>query len=251
MRTSHGVRRPTSTSRLGPNRCRINDQDIFLRIFIRFRAGICPYHFPNAQFPRGSEALNQWWRQQTPDTAPTTDAVAAAAVATMFDQIGPAVLITHSASGVYGWETATQSKHLRLCARHAGVPIGCGSPASSSGSLGPDHRDAYLASRFPEAHKNPDRDYLGRQFPDRRTAALALSGHRDLARAHHHGAEVRRSNQRARRPPLSDASSDIGIHGNSHFAFASTSRRIRRCHSPFRDAASGIISNSAAAGVRP
>ena len=169
-----------------------------------------PNYFPNAQFPRGSEALNQWWRQQTPDTAPTTDAVATAAVATMFDQIGPAVLITHSASGVYGWETATQSKmyrHLRLCARHAGVPIGCGSRSSSSGSLGPDHRDAYLASRFPEAHKNPDRDYLGRQFPDRRTAALALSRHRDLARAHHHGAEVRRSNQRARRPPLSDASS--------------------------------------------
>ena len=26
---------------------------------------------------------------------------------------------------------------------------------------------------------------------------------------------------------------DIGIHGNSHFAFASTSKRIRRCHSPF------------------
>ena len=31
------------------------------------------------------------------------------AVATMFDEIGPAVLLTHSAGGVYGWETATKA----------------------------------------------------------------------------------------------------------------------------------------------
>ena len=74
--------------------------------------GIWPDYFPNAQFPRGEAALNQWWRQQTPDTAPASDAVVTAAVAAAFKGIGPAVLLTHSASGVYGWETAIQSRDV-------------------------------------------------------------------------------------------------------------------------------------------
>jgi hypothetical protein len=81
-------------------------------IFIRFRVGIWPDYFPNAQFPRGEAALNQWWRQQTPDTAPASDAVVTAAVAAAFDEIGPAVLLTHSAGGVYGWETAIRSRNV-------------------------------------------------------------------------------------------------------------------------------------------
>jgi len=42
-------------------------------IFIRFRIGIWPNYFPGVQFSQDPEALNQWWRQQTPDTAPTSN----------------------------------------------------------------------------------------------------------------------------------------------------------------------------------
>src|SRR5208337_3008901 len=86
-------------------------------------------------------ALNQWWRQQTPDTATTTDAVATAAVATMFDQIGPAILLTHSAGGVYGWETATQSSNVIAIYAYEPVtqvfPVGQVPPPEPAGPLGP------------------------------------------------------------------------------------------------------------------
>jgi hypothetical protein len=82
-------------------------------IFIRFRIGIWPNYFPGVQFSQDPEALNQWWRQQTPDTAPTSNDVATDPVAALFDQIGPAVLLTHSASGVLGWITATKSANVR------------------------------------------------------------------------------------------------------------------------------------------
>ncbi len=35
-------------------------------IFIRFRLGIWPDYFPGVQFSHSPEALNQWYRQQTP-----------------------------------------------------------------------------------------------------------------------------------------------------------------------------------------
>ena len=79
-------------------------------IFIRFRIGIWPNYFPGVQFSQDPEALNQWWRQQTPDTAPTSNDVVTDPVAALFDQIGPAVLLTHSASGVLGWITATKER---------------------------------------------------------------------------------------------------------------------------------------------
>ena len=82
-------------------------------IFIRFRIGIWPNYFPGVQFSHDPEALDQWWRQQTPDTAPTSNDVATGPVAAMFDQIGPAVLLTHSASGVLGWITATKSANVK------------------------------------------------------------------------------------------------------------------------------------------
>ncbi len=82
-------------------------------IFIRFRLGIWPNYFPNAQFSHDPEALNQWWRQQTPDTAATSNAVATDAPAALFNKIGPSVLLTHSASGVLGWITATKSANVK------------------------------------------------------------------------------------------------------------------------------------------
>jgi hypothetical protein len=91
-------------------------------IFIRFRIGIWPNYFPGVQFSHDPEALNQWFRQQTPDTAPTNSTVATDPIATMFNQIGPAVLVTHSASGVLGWITGTKSANVKGIASYE--PVG-------------------------------------------------------------------------------------------------------------------------------
>jgi hypothetical protein len=102
-------------------------------IFIRFRLGIWPNYFPNVQFSHDPEALNQWWRQQTPDTAPTSNDVATNAPAALFNKIGPAVLLTHSASGVLGWITATKSDNVKGIYAYEPVqavfPVGMAPPA--------------------------------------------------------------------------------------------------------------------------
>jgi len=81
--------------------------------FNTFRIGIWPNYFPGVQFPRDPEALNQYFRQMTPDTGPLDLDVTTAAVVALFDRIGPAILVTHSHSGGMGWRTAIRSRHVR------------------------------------------------------------------------------------------------------------------------------------------
>jgi hypothetical protein len=87
-----------------------------------FRLGIwtppdAPRFFPNVQFPRTAEAIDQYWRQITPNTAPEPRDVATrelqgGTVAKLFEKIGPGVLLTHSNSGQYGWVTAMKVPNL-------------------------------------------------------------------------------------------------------------------------------------------
>lgn len=91
-------------------------------IFVRFRIGIWPDYFPGVQFSRDPEALNQWWRQQTPDTGPGGTALISDAVAALFGKIGPAVLVSHSASGLPGWLTRTKSDNVKAIVSYE--PVG-------------------------------------------------------------------------------------------------------------------------------
>lgn len=83
------------------------------RHFDHFRVGVWPNYFPGVQFPRGPEALNQYFRQMTPDTGPFDLEVVSDALAALFDKIGPAILVTHSQSGGSGWLTAIKSQNVR------------------------------------------------------------------------------------------------------------------------------------------
>jgi hypothetical protein len=138
-------------------------------IFIRFRVGIWPDYFQNAQFPRGEAALNQWWRQQTPDTAPASDALVTTAVAAAFDDIGPAVLLTHSASGVYGWETAIRSPNVVAVYSYEPVtqvfPDGQVPDPVPSGPLGAVTGTAVPLSDFMKLTRIPIEIVWGDNFP--------------------------------------------------------------------------------------
>jgi pimeloyl-ACP methyl ester carboxylesterase len=48
-----------------------------------------------------------------PNTGPFDAEVNAAAVAALFDKIGPAILVTHSQSGGLGWRTAVKNRNVR------------------------------------------------------------------------------------------------------------------------------------------
>lgn len=83
------------------------------RWFNIFRVGVWPDYFPGVQFSRDPEALNQYFRQMTPDTGPIDVEVNASAVAALFEKIGPGILVTHSHSGGMGWRTAAKSRNVR------------------------------------------------------------------------------------------------------------------------------------------
>lgn len=76
--------------------------------------GKAPYFFPGVQFPRTPDAVEQFFRQQTPDTGiePRDNAYRKVMGRTMnelLEQTGPAILVTHSNSGQYGWATGIEA----------------------------------------------------------------------------------------------------------------------------------------------
>lgn len=91
--------------------------------FVTFRFGSSYLnYFPNTQFP--ADSLEQYLRQKVPSVmtvfpdviAPALSPVpgiAADALAALFDRIGPAILVTHSQSGLVGWLAATKSSNIK------------------------------------------------------------------------------------------------------------------------------------------
>lgn len=81
--------------------------------FGTFRVGIWPDYFPGVQFSKDPEALNQYFRQMTPNVGPYDPEVNSDAFAALFNKIGPAVFVTHSQGGGLGWLTVAKSPNVR------------------------------------------------------------------------------------------------------------------------------------------
>lgn len=67
--------------------------------FGQFRLGVWPDFFERTQFARGDKALDQFFRQMTPNTGPYDAGVISDAIAALFDKIGSGILVTHSQGG--------------------------------------------------------------------------------------------------------------------------------------------------------
>jgi hypothetical protein len=78
-----------------------------------FRLGAWPEFYKDVQFSKDPEALNQFFRQMTPNTGPYNAEVNIAAVSELFNEIGRGILITHSQSGGPGWRTAIKNDNIR------------------------------------------------------------------------------------------------------------------------------------------
>lgn len=193
-------------------------------IFIRFRIGIWPNYFPGVQFSSDPGALDQWWRQQTPDTANTSNDVATAAIVALFDKIGPAVLLTHSASGVLGWITASQSANVKAVYAYEPItqvfPEGQVPPPVPAGPLGPITGTPIPLADFMNLTKIPIQVIWGDNFP---TANQSASVYPDIEiwqgriiMAQQFVDLVNSYGGNARLTHLPD----IGIRGNTHFAMS-------------------------------
>lgn len=78
-----------------------------------FRVGVWPDYFPGVQFSKEPEALNQYFRQLTPNIGPINMEVNIRASSALANRIGPLILVTHSHAGGLGWATAMTNRNVR------------------------------------------------------------------------------------------------------------------------------------------
>lgn len=78
-----------------------------------FRLGAYPNFYPNVQFSKDTQALNQFYRQSVPNTGPYDAQLNIDAVSTLFNKIGQGILLTHSQSGGPGWRTAIKNENVK------------------------------------------------------------------------------------------------------------------------------------------
>jgi len=73
-----------------------------------------PTFYPGVQFPTDDPtALDEFYRIQTPEfDAPENEEVETDALAVLLDEIGPAIMVTHSSTGIRGWITAIKSANV-------------------------------------------------------------------------------------------------------------------------------------------
>ncbi len=90
-------------------------------------------------------------------------------MAALFNEIGPAVLLTHSASGVLGWVTGTKSANVKAIYAYEPVtqvfPEGQVPPPEPSGPLGPITGTAIPLADFLKLTKIPIEIVWGDNFP--------------------------------------------------------------------------------------
>lgn len=128
----------------------------------------------NSQFPEGEDALDQFFRQMTPDTGMDSangdqsidNAVVAQAVAAAIDEVyemtgKESILVTHSQGGGPGWETAIYTEHIAAI-----IAVEPGGAAAVDSEV----YDALLEQNIPIAFYYGD--YIGEEYTDIPAAAM-------------------------------------------------------------------------------
>jgi len=186
-----------------------------------FRIGMWPNYFEGVQFPRGDDALNQYFRAMTPNTGPFDIEVTSDAVSALFNKIGPGVLVTHSQGGGPGWRTAIKNPNVRaVVAYEPGsafmFPEGEVPPPMPSGT-GPLAGVAVPLSEFMQLTKIPIVIYFGDNIPEQPSANPGQDNWRvrlAMARLFRDAVNRHRGDVTLVHLP------EIGIRGNTHFPFS-------------------------------
>ena len=189
--------------------------------FGTFRLGIWPDFFPGVQFSRDHEAINQYFRQITPDTGPLDPALNSETVTALFKKIGPGILVTHSHAGGMGWRVAARSSNVRAIVSYepgSGFIFPEGEVPPPMPSAGGTLQAANVPlSEFMALTKIPIIIYYGDNIPAQPIANPGQDGWR-----------VRLAMARLWRDAVNSRGGDvtvvhlpeIGIRGNTHFPFS-------------------------------
>lgn len=189
--------------------------------FNMFRIGNWPDFFPGVLFSRDLEALNQFFRQITPNTGPFDVGVISDAIVALFEKIGPGILVTHSQGGGVGWITAIKSQNVRAVIAYE---PGSGFvfpedeiPSPMPSSAGPLEAVGVPLPDFMQLTKIPVIIYYGDNIPEHRSTNPGQDMWRvRLAMAKLWTDAVNRRGGDVTLLHLPE----IGIHGNTHFPFS-------------------------------
>jgi hypothetical protein len=189
--------------------------------FNTFRVGIWPEYFPGVQFSKDPEALNQYFRQMTPNVGPYDPEVNSDAFAALFNKIGPAVLVTHSQGGGLGWLTVLKTGNVRGIVSYepgSGFLFPEGEvPEALSSSGGTLEATGVPMAELKKLTKIPIVIYYGDFIPEKPSDNPGQDGWRvrlEMARKwrdtiNRHGGDVTVVHL-----------PEVGIRGNTHFPFS-------------------------------
>jgi hypothetical protein len=187
--------------------------------FTRFRIGLWPDYYPGVQFPRDAASLEHWLRQSGAANGPGSQTVSVAAGVALFAKLGPSVLVNHSAGGLPGWITASQSANVKGIVSYEPVgfvfPEG-EVPAPIATPLGPVVGTPMALTDFEKLTKIPIQVVYGDNIPETVNPvpgpdlwrARRIMAREFVATVNRHGGDA----QFLSLP-------DIGVHGNTHFIF--------------------------------
>ena len=187
-----------------------------------FRIGVWPVYFQGVQFAKDPETLNQYFRSMTPNIGGFDSNVITDAVSDLFSKTGPAILVTHSHSGGFGWSTAIKNQNVRAIVSYepgSGFLFPEGEvPAPIESSAGALQAVGISKEEFLKLTKIPIIIYYGDNIPAKldpsNPGADGWRARLEMARlwrdaVNRHGGDVTVVHL-----------PDIGIKGNTHFPFS-------------------------------
>jgi hypothetical protein len=175
------------------------------------------------RFSQDPEALNQYFRQITPNTGPFDLGVMSDAMAALFDKIGPGILVTHSHGGGIGWFSAMKTSNIKAIASYepgSNFPFPEGEvPAPMPSSAGALEAVSEPRADFVKLTKIPIVIYYGDYIPGEPSTNPGQDGWRvRLAMARLWAATVNKHGGDVTVVHLPE----IGVYGNTHFPFSDT-----------------------------
>jgi hypothetical protein len=189
--------------------------------FNTFRVGVWPEYNEGVQFAKDSSTLNQYFRSMTPNIGPIDYAVNTDAASAIFDQIGPAILVTHSHSGGMGWITRTKNENVKAIVSYEPgsmfiFPEG-EVPTPIESSAGALEAEAVPMDQFMKLTKIPIIIYYGDFIPEKLSPNTGADGWR-----------ARLAMARLWRDAVNKHGGDVtvvhlpeaGLKGNTHFPFS-------------------------------
>lgn len=160
----------------------------------------------NSQFPQGEDALDQFFRQMTPDTGDFDQTIIAQSVAAAIDEVyektgKDSILVTHSQGGMPGWEAARYTDHIAgIVAIEPGI----------AAEVDSEDYQALLEKNIPITFYYGD--YIGEEYTDIPAAAM-WAGMASTADVFTEAYTAAGGNSTIVRLP------EEGIYGNDHFMF--------------------------------